>query len=206
MAEHKIAEKDMIRLVEEVSKLDSERQQMLDKSQVSKILNELNLPSELLDEALERLDAKKAKAKTTNLAIIAGVVGLLIAGAAAFIVVTSATNTANEINSITASHAHMTLSANSAEALATVSPGGTVFVNTTLNNVPLNKKLHLHAKWFRPDGSIFHENDWYTRETTSSTWDTHAKTVIPSDAPSGKWMVQISTGGRELISKIFEVK
>lgn len=205
MAEHKIAERDMLRLVEEVSKLDSERQQMLDKSQVAKILDDLNLPSDLLNEALERLEYKKArerrqkafKLNSTVVAIAAVAIGI----AYGYINATQV----HQYDKISASDARITISADSAEALASVKPGGTIFVHTVLHNVPVHKQLPLHAKWFTPDGNLFHENDWQTRDTTSSTWDTHAKVVIPDGAPSGKWMVQISVAGREVISKIFNV-
>ena len=206
MVEHKIAEKDMIRLVEEVSKLDDERKRQLDKAEVAKILNELSLPSELLDEALERLQRKKREQKSMYTLLGISVFLALLGAAVAFIVISSSNAVQQSYNNVTANDAYISQNAEGASPISEVAPGQTVYAQVTLHNVPVNSKLPMHARWYKPDGSIIKENSWLTRETASSNWNTHAKCVIPSDAPVGKWMVEFSLGGRPVISKIFIVK
>ncbi len=206
MVEHKIAERDMIRLVEEVSKLDNERKDQLDKAEVARILDSLGLPTELLDDALLRL-RKKQNAEQSRKYVLIGVLGALIIAASAFFFISTNNGVVQGLYAkVTATDAYFSQNAEGSAQISDVSPGQTVYAQVTLHNVPVNSKLPMHAKWYKPDGSILKENSWVTRETTSSNWNTHAKCVIPSDAPVGKWMVEFSLGGRPVISKIFIVK
>lgn len=206
MAEHKIAEKDMIRLVEEVSKLDNERRAQLDKTEVAKILNELSLPSDLLDEALLRLQRQKSERRTLKLILGAAITTALLGALLAFFVLSSSNAVQQSYANVTATDAFFSQNAEGSVPVPEVSTGQTVYAQVTLHNVPVNSKLPMHAKWYKPDGSILKESSWSTRETTSQNWNTHAKCVIPPDAPAGKWMVEFSLGGRSVISKIFVVK
>lgn len=206
MVEHKIAERDMIRLVEEVSKLDNERKDQLDKAEVARILDSLGLPTELLDDALLRL-RKKQNAEQSRKYVLIGVLGALIIAASAFFFISTNNGVVQgQYAKVTATDAYFSLDAEGLVQVAEVKTGQRVFAHTTLHGVPMNSKLPMHAKWYKPDGTVLKENTWVTRETNSLDWNTHAKCVIPSDAPVGKWMVEFSLGGRPVISKIFIVK
>lgn len=73
----KLKEQEVLRIVAEVSKLDEERRQMLDKEQVRQILRELNLSDDLLDEAIQKLEegrlVEKKKQKIFSTVLVVGI-------------------------------------------------------------------------------------------------------------------------------------
>lgn len=205
-AKHKIAEKDMIRLVEEVSKLDAERQQLLDKTQVATILNELNLPSDLLDEALDRLSTKKERESTLKKRLITVAAIVIVIASIAGAVLMKSMNDSHALSMVTADQPVVAYESRAVDSLKTVSPGRTIFFKVTLRNAPVGTKLPMFAKWYKPNGSIFHTNDWTTKTITTPVWDTHAKCTLPSSVEKGKWKVEISVSGNTVCGQDFIVE
>ena len=79
--EQRLTTQQLNQIVGEVGRLANRQQAELDRSEVEKILQELNLPSELLDEAMVQVQRKEALAhqRKRNLGIaIASVTALVI--------------------------------------------------------------------------------------------------------------------------------
>jgi hypothetical protein len=204
--QEKLSEKEVVRLVAEVSKLDEEKRQSLDRDQVAEILREMDLPEEHLDEAMVRLRESKFKEKeqrrTAGLLVAVVTVAVIGIGAIMFQNTTYNAGVAN----ITANSAHLSAQSATAAEIADVTAGsGTTFASVTLQNVPQGMRVPMRAKWIQPDGTIYHENRWQTKPADTATWTTHAKANIGVGAPKGQWTVEFIVGDRTVTTKKFVV-
>ncbi len=202
----KLSEKELIRLVEEVSKLDLERKQMLDKSQVSQILKEMDLSDDLLDEAMVRLDEKRAveKKKRIVFSVTAAVAAVAIIALSSTLWMSS--NYAGQLAKVTAADTRITTEVQSSADLSVVTAGnGTIFAQVTLHDVPLGTRLPMRVEWIDPSGTVFRENTWQTKPTDKQTWQTHAKVDLPTSVAKGDWVAKFLLGDRIVATKTFVV-
>jgi len=201
-----LSEKELIRLVEEVSKLDLERKQMLDKSQVSQILKEMDLSDDLLDEAMVRLDEKRAveKKKRIVFSVTAAVAAVAIIALSSTLWMSS--NYAGQLAKVTAADTRITTEVQSSADLSVVTAGnGTIFAQVTLHDVPLGTRLPMRVEWIDPSGTVFRENTWQTKPTDKQTWQTHAKVDLPTSVAKGDWVAKFLLGDRIVATKTFVV-
>ncbi len=202
----KLSEKELVRLVVEVSKLDQERQQMLDKAQVSQILQELNLSEDLLDEAMVRLDEKRVaeKKKRSVISVVAAVAVVAIIGISASLWMGA--NYSGQLAKVTATDTRITTEVQSSADLSVITAGnGTIFAQVTLHDVPMGTRLPMRVQWLEPNGAVYRENTWQTKPTDKETWQTHAKVDLPASAAKGDWVAKFFLGDRVVATKKFVV-
>jgi hypothetical protein len=88
-----------------------------------------------------------------------------------------------------------------------VIPGnGATYVRISLQGVPIGERLPMRAQWIQPDGSVYHEINWHTKETLSSICQTHGRSEIDPGAPAGVWQVRLYLGDRFVGNKPFYIK
>lgn len=204
--EQKLSEKEVVRLVAEVSKMDAERQQMLDKAQVAQILRDLDLSEDMLDEAMIRLEQSRAEEKRKKSQMQIGMIGVVLAVVSLVTIFGVNMTHNNELAAITASQTRIaSQSAPTADVNVVNAGGGMIEAHVTLQNVPQGQRIPMRAKWIDPTGVVFHENSWQTKPAQGSTWDTHAKCDITGGAAKGNWLVKFFVGDREVASKPFVV-
>jgi hypothetical protein len=75
-----------------------------------------------------------------------------------------------------------------------------------LDHAPIGSTLTLDCDWIDPSGKVAHHNHYPTKEIDKSVWPTHARYLLPADAPAGTWTVKLSLDGRVLNTLKFEVK
>jgi hypothetical protein len=203
--EQRLTTQQLEQIVGEVGRLAHRQQAELDRSQVQEILQELNLPPELLDEAMIQVQRKEALARerkrNTGIAI-AGItaVAIMIVGTSLF-----SQNQTAKFSKITASQDRVTL-LQSGETLTTISKGSDLVYRVTLNDAPLDQKLNLTCNWLNPQGQITHTNRYDTKNITTAVWNTQCRYQMPAIAATGAWKVQILVGDRLLKQAPFEVK
>jgi hypothetical protein len=204
--EQRLTTQQLELIVGEVGRLANRQQDELDRSEVQNILQELNLPPELLDEAMVQVQRKEALArqKKRNL-------GIAIASIAALVVVIVGANIfsqnqASSIAKIAVSQDRITLAQDNGENLQTVDRGSELAYRVTLSNAPVGEKLNLTCNWLEPSGKVAHTNRYDTKNITTPVWNTQCRYPLPAGAAAGAWKVEIRVGDRVLERAPFEVK
>jgi hypothetical protein len=203
--EQRLTTQQLDSIVGEVGRLANRQQAELNRSQVEEILQELNLPPELLDEAMIQVQRKEALAReqkrNTGIAI-ASITALviLVAGTSLFF-----QNKAATIAKINVSQDRITLVQDGGENLNPVNKGSEIVYRVTLNDAPIGDKLNLTCNWLDAAGKIAHTNRYETKNITTPVWNTACRYQIPSGASTGAWKVQILVGDRLLKQAPFMV-
>jgi hypothetical protein len=202
--EQRLTTQQLEQIVGEVGRLAHRKQAELDRSQVQEILQELNLPPELLDDAMIQVQRKEAlsRARKRNL-------GIAIAGVTVVAVMLVGTNLlfqnqAAKLTKIYVTQDRITLVQNG-ENLTKVSKGVEITYRVTLSEAPIDQKLNLTCNWLDPQGQVSHANRYDTKNITTPIWNTTCRYQIPTDAMLGNWKVRILVGDRLLKQTSFEV-
>ncbi len=204
----RLTQEQLSQIVTEVEGLQVRREAELDQQQVREILQELNLPPELLDEALIQLNRRQALEvqQRRNRWITSGVVAAVAIAIASTIFFMQQQNSA--LSGVSAQQDRIILVQNSSGDLKTISRQSNpeVFYHVTLKDAPLGKKLALSCNWIDPSGQIVKQNSYQTREINTSVWDTQCRYAINPAATVGNWKVQMFLEGRQISDETFEVK
>jgi hypothetical protein len=202
--EERLTTQQLDRIVGEVGRLANRRADELDRSQVQSILEELNLPPELLDEAMIQVQRKEALAReqkrNTGIAI-ACVATLVIIGVGIGI---SSQNKLSSIAKLTATQDRISLVQDGGENLKIVTRGSQVVYRVMLNDAPVGDKLNLTCNWIDPSDRIAYTNHFETKNITTAVWNTQCRYAIPMGAATGAWKVQILVGDKLLKQAPFD--
>lgn len=205
---NRLTEAQLSQIVDEVQRLSQRRNDEFEPKQVKEILQELNLPPELLDEALVQLSRREALAiqQRRNRWIIAGAITSLVivlAGTTFFV-----QQNQQAIARISTVQSQITLTQDSSSNLAEVNrqTNPLIYYRVTLKDAPIGKNLSLSCDWIAPSGSIIHQNRWQTKTIDKTVWPTHCRYQFNSGATPGNWKVQMSVGDRILSTTSFIVK
>lgn len=204
----KISQEQLTQIVAEVDRLSRREETELSPQQVQEILQQLNLPPELLDEAMIQLHRKNALAiqKQRNHWIRLGLITVLMIGVSGTIM--SFQNTQQKLEGISVYQSRITLSQDQGENLAVIERTNQpeVYYRVTLKEAPIGKTLSLQCDWIDPNGQIAHQNNYTTRQINTTVWQTHCRHQLGIASPPGTWQVQISLGNRILNNNSFTVK
>lgn len=213
--EPRLTENQLGQVVAELTRLaqsrEDELRQRLDREQVVQVLKELDLPVELLEEAMERLRrqqelaATRARERRRKVWYVAGGAAILLTLILAIILFTSHRNA--QFDRISADTGRITRTVDDGGALdKVVRDGREVVYHVMLRDVPQDRSLSLSCRWIDPSGRVFRESHWETRLTDKSTWPTWCKCQLGAAAPEGTWRVEISLDERVLSTATFQVE
>ncbi len=193
----RLTPKQVSQIVAEVERLSQQRQSEIEIEELQQILQELNLPDDLLDEAIMQVYRKQAldNQKKRNRWIIGGVATVVLSAGAAVFFVQQQHYSALEGISVYDSRIGFKRNdpaANVKEINRQNSPE--VFYNVTLKDAPVGKQLKLGCNWLDPNRQIAHQNSWKTKTITKEVWNTHCRYQFKENDPTGKWIVQITLG------------
>jgi hypothetical protein len=196
------------KIVAEVEQLSQRREAELDPEQVKEILQELNLPPDLLDEALVQLGRRQAlqQQQRRNRWIFGSAVAALVIAIALSIFFSQRQNSV--IAGVSAQQDRITLAQDDGGNLKVVEreSNSELYYRVTLKDAPVGEKLNLSCNWNDPNGQLVKQNNFQTREVTTSVWNTYCRYNIGSAAPTGNWKVQMLLNGRSLSDETFQVK
>jgi hypothetical protein len=202
----RITQEQLNQIIAEVQGLQLRQEAEFDQQQIQQILQELNLPPELLDEALIQLRRRQALEvqQRRNKLIAFGVVGaiMITIGSLVFFNQQQASLLAN----VSAQQDRITLADEVDIKTVSRQANGEVFYRVTLKDAPIGKRLSLSCNWIDPSGKIVKQNAYDTKDITTSIWNTYCKYTINSTAPVGNWQVEMLLDGRKISEEIFVVQ
>ncbi|MEH2180714.1 DUF3859 domain-containing protein [Nostoc sp.] len=204
----RLTQEQLSQIVTEVEGLQLRREAELDQQQIREILQELNLPPELLNEALIQLNRRQALEvqQRRNRWITSGVVAVVVVAIISTIFFIQQQN--STLSRVSAQKDRITLIQDNGGDLKTISrqTNPEVLYHVTLKDAPLGKKLALSCNWIDPSGQIVKQNNYQTREINTSVWDTQCRYTINPTVTVGSWQVQMLLEGRQISDATFEVK
>jgi len=194
-------------IIAEVQGLQLRQEAELNQQQVKEILQDLNLPPELLDEALiqvrrkQALQVQQSRHKLIGLGVAAAVI--MAIGLTVFFHQQKSSLLAN----VSAQQDKITLKSNN-ENLKNISrqANSELVYRVTLKDAPIGKKLNLSCNWIDPNGQVVKQNQYQTREIKTSVWDTFCRYSINPTIPVGNWQVQMLLEGRKISEETFVVQ
>jgi hypothetical protein len=205
---NRLTQAQLSQIVGEVERLSQRRDDELDPEQVKQILQELNLPPELLDEALVQIRRREALEvrQRRNRWIAGGVIASLvvaIAGTTVFI-----QQNQQAIARVSTAQSQIALTQDGSSRLKEVNRQASplIYYRVTLKDAPIGKKLSLSCDWIDPSGQVVHQNRWETQTIDKAVWSTHCRYQFSPAAAPGNWKVQMSLGERTLSTTSFTVK
>ncbi|MBS3028687.1 MAG: DUF3859 domain-containing protein [Dolichospermum sp. DET50] len=203
----RLTQEQLNQIIAEVQGLQLRQEAELDQQQVKEILQDLNLPPELLDEALIQVRRKQALEvqQRRNKLITFGVVAAVIIGIGSTVFFNQ--QQGSLLANVSAQQDKITLESNNGD-LKNISrqTNSELFYRVTLKNAPIGKKLALSCNWIDPSGQIVKQNNYQTREVKTSIWDTFCRYTINATAPVGNWKVEMFLEGRKISEEPFIVQ
>ncbi|WP_293337756.1 DUF3859 domain-containing protein [Microcoleus sp. CAWBG58] len=206
--ENRLTETQLTQVVAEVERLSNLQKAQLDSAEVKEILQELNLPPELLDEALIQLQRRKALARQQQLnRLIAGGLAIVAVGAIA-ITGFYIQQSQQALDRISVQQNRITSVQDNGGNLTVISRQNNpeIFYRTTLKDAPLGKKLSISCDWIDPSGQVVKQNRYQTREIDKPIWNTQCRHQIGTAAATGNWQVKMFLENRAIGSKSFQVQ
>ncbi|MGB6296920.1 MAG: DUF3859 domain-containing protein [Rivularia sp. (in: cyanobacteria)] len=204
----RLTQKQVSQIVAEVERLSKRRQSEIELEELQQILNKLNLPDDLLDEAVMQVYRKQAidKQKKRNSLIIGGVLAVSVSAIAATFFMQQQQQQALE--DINFSNSRVGFRPNDSVNLEEIYRKKTpeVFYNVTLEDAPVGKQVELGCNWVNPSREIAHQNSWKTKTINTKLWDTHCRYKFNENVPPGNWMVQMTLDDQVKTSNRFVVK
>ena len=203
-----LSEKQWSQVVAEVTRLAQEREDDETRRAITaQVLQELQLPTDLIDDALKQVQYREALVKQRRQRVwlgIAGVVLLLVLVASLWL---WSSHRSASFAAITADTGRVTRVTDGGENSQTFTPDGQdVMYRVTLRDVPLGEKLDLSCNWIDPTGKIFHQSRWETRDTNKAVWETQCRCRVGTAAPKGNWKVEMKLGDRLIKATEFKVE
>ncbi|WP_287274337.1 MULTISPECIES: hypothetical protein [unclassified Okeania] len=211
MTEERLTQIQFTQLVAEVEQLSRQRDEEIDREQMQQILQELNLPTDLVDEAMMQLRRREALAveQKRNKLITVGVLsGLVVVIVASFLWFQTQKQALNNVYA-NSGQSKLTLETNSGQEILIVvdsQQNSEVFYRVTLQDAPVGKKLYLGCNWIDSNGEISHQNSYQTKQINKAVWPTYCKYKFHTGSPVGNWQVEMYLGDRFLSQTEFTVK
>ncbi|PSB20188.1 DUF3859 domain-containing protein [Phormidesmis priestleyi ULC007] len=176
--------------------------------QVKQVLQELNLPDDLLDDALVQLTRRKALARQQKrIWLIGSAIATTLIGATAAAMIFHQ-QYQQEIARIAVTQNRVTLTKNSQTNIGEIDrqKNSQVFYQVTLKDVPLGDRLGLTCDWINPTGQVVQQSNYQTQPIEKSSWTTNCFYRLDRRSAVGVWQVQMSLEGRFLSRQTVVVK
>jgi hypothetical protein len=206
--ETRLTQTQLAQVVAEIDKLSNQRELELVPDQVKEILRELNLPDELLEDAIAQMHRREAleqqQRRNRGIAIASTVVVI----SAIAIGVLFNQNRQQQNAQVVATEDRIALSKKGGDSLTQVNRqiNPRIYYQVTLKNAPIGSQLSLQCNWTNPSGDIVHQGKYQTRMIDKPVWNTNCFYDLGSASPAGNWEVRMSLDGRAIGSESFVVK
>jgi hypothetical protein len=203
----RLTQAQLSQVVAEVDRLSQIRDEELDRDQVKQILQELNLPDDLLDDAIVQLHRREALAqqKQRHRIVISTIAIMIVGLIATFAFVHQKQQ--NKIARIASIQDIVTLK-DSANSVAQFDrrKDAQVFYRVTLKNPPIRDRLSVSCNWIDSTGQTVHQSRYQTQEITRSPWTTFCYAPLTPQSNPGTWTVKMLIAERPISEQTFVVK
>ena len=201
-------EKQWNQAVAEVTRLAQEREDEQTQREITaQVLQEMQLPTDLLDDAVQQVHYREALAKQRRQRLWLSVAGVALLLVIVISVWSWSSSRSAAFARIQSDPGRVTRTVDPGATLATVTADGQeVFFHATLRDVPLGEKLKLSCDWFDATGKVFHQSRWETRATDKAVWETQCRCQLGNAVPKGTWKVEMKLGDRILTATDFKVE
>jgi hypothetical protein len=193
-------------IVAEVQKIERSRNALLTLDETRGVLRELDLPAELLDEALAAIRARNeaSHGRRRTIARAAGAAIAVLAVAAGLFAWRQ--HESSKFARTVAASAYV--GAGPAEAATSTfhrSQQPELVFRVTLKDAPLGEKVPLACDWLGPEGRPLHQSSWRTQPIDRDPWPTHCRMQATPASPTGTWRVRMTQDGREIASQTLDM-
>lgn len=206
--QQRLTPEQVSQIVAEVERLSQRRQSEIEVDELQQILRELNLPDDLLDEAVMQVYRKQAldNQKKRNRWIIGGITAVVLGAVAATFFIQQQQQQA--LARINVYDSRVGFERNDSVSLQEIDrqKNPEVFYNVTLQDAPLGKQVELGCNWVDPDREIAHQNSWKTKTISKEVWNTHCRYTFKENVSPGNWIVQMTLDDEVITSNKFVVK
>ncbi len=206
--ETRLTQTQLAQVVAEIDKLSQQRDLELAPDQVREILRELNLPDELLEDAIAQMHRREALEKEQRRNKWIAIASTVVVISAIAIGILFNQNQQQKIAGVAATEDRISLSKKGGDRLSQVNRqiNPRVYYQVTLKNAPIGNQLALQCDWINPNGQIVHQNSYKTRTIDTTVWNTNCFYDLGSAAQPGNWEVRMSLDGRAIGTEPFVVK
>lgn len=206
--ETRLTQTQLAQVIAEIDKLSQQRELELEPQQVREILRELNLPDELLEDAIaqmrrrEALEQQQRRNRWIAIASTAAVISAIAIG------ILFGQNQQQQNARVAATEDRIALSKKGGDSLTQVNRqiNPRIYYQVTLKNAPIGNQLSLQCDWTNPSGNIVHQSKYKTRTIETAVWNTHCFYDLGSASGPGNWEVRMFLDGRAIGSEPFTVK
>ncbi len=206
--ETRLTQAQLAQVVAEIDKLSRQRESELAPDQVREILRELNLPDELLEDAIAQMHRREALEKEQRRNKWIAIASTAVVISAIAIGIVFGQNQRQKIAGVASTEDRISLSKKGGNSLSQVNRqiNPRIYYQVTLKNAPIGSQLALQCDWVNPNGQIVHQNRFKTRTVETAVWNTNCFYDLGSAAQPGNWEVRMSLDGRAIGSESFVVK
>jgi hypothetical protein len=202
----KVDRDELPEIVEEAARLAEEDASRVDAPEARRILEELDLPADRLEEARLAVALRRATARVRvrrRLAFAAGcALAALTAGAVAL------HHHAHEQAALAMTVTESSLTSHGSPITSPLSRAAApeVVLNAVLAHAPRDEAADLTCDWTAPSGQLEHQSHWQTRPIDRDVWPTHCKHSFGATDTPGRWAVVMRQGGHELTRGNFSLE
>ena len=206
--QQRLTTKQVSQIVAEVERLSQRRESEIEIEELQQILQQLNLPDDLLDEAVMQVYRKQASdnQKKRNRWIAGGAIAVVVSAIAVTFLIQQQDNSA--LSRINFSNSQVGFRPNAKVNLSEIErkKAPEVFYNVTLQDAPVGKQVELGCNWVDPSRNIAYQNSWKTKTIATKVWNTYCRYQFNKSVPIGNWIVQMTLDDEVKTSNTFVVK
>ena len=199
---------DLKLIISEIERLSLSKESEVNRQQLMEIITELNLPIELLDEAILAVENKKKTAKKRNKLILISSVTTIFVFFGIYYSVMSRQKYQQTLAKMMAIDSRITLEEDNKKNLEIINREDSprLHFRVTFKDTPVGQPLSLSCDWINPEGEIIHQNRYQTRPVEKEIWHTRCRYRIGNSSIPGTWQVQMFSGDRLLREQTFQVE
>ncbi|MBW4417725.1 MAG: DUF3859 domain-containing protein [Myxacorys californica WJT36-NPBG1] len=203
----KLTQEQLTQIVAEAQRISNKRQDELDADEVRQILQELNLPLELLEESLMQVRRQQSLQveQRRNRWIVGGVVATIIVAITSILYFLN--HQQQTLNRVSVERDRITLQVDGSD-VQTVSRQSNpdLYYRVVLKDAPIGQKLSLSCEWIDPNQQIVKQNRYETQEIRTALWNTYCHYPIGTTAIPGTWTVRMRLNDRPISDASFMVQ
>ncbi|MBW4540538.1 MAG: DUF3859 domain-containing protein [Myxacorys chilensis ATA2-1-KO14] len=203
----KLTQEQLTQIVAEAQRISNKRQDELDADEVRQILQELNLPPELLEESLIQVRRRQSLQveQRRNRWIVGGVAAIIVVAIASILYFLN--HQQQILNRVSVQRDRITLQADGSD-VQTVSRQSNpdLYYRVVLKDAPIGQKLSLSCEWIDPNQQIVKQNRYETQEIRTALWNTYCHYPIGTTAIPGTWTVRMRLNDRSISDASFTVQ